>query len=430
MKTKSNDTPLIEFAVLIGLDWGHGSHAIALQGAGAATETLTLEHSAENLHPWLDHLEQRCGGQPVAVAIEASKGAAVYALLERPWITVYPIHPATSTRHRAAFRPSGAKDDTPDALVLLSLLQHHRERLRPLSLDDEATRTLARLVEARRKAVDRRSLLSNQLRSTLQDYFPQALELIGDNLAAPLALDFLEKWPRLTDVQAAKNATIKNFYHRHNVRRPQLIQARVDRIGAARLLTRDSAVIEVAVRIVRLLVAELRVLQQHIGEFEAAIAQAFAAHPEKNLFRELPGAGSVLAPRLLVAFGTLRDRFADAGAMQRYFGVAPVTEKSGGRVWVHWRWNAPAFVRQTLVEWAGQTVVYCPWAKAYYEQQRGKRVGHWAILRGLAFKWLRILCRCWQKSEAYDEEKYLRQLELRRSPIAPLARQFAKQMAA
>jgi hypothetical protein len=114
-------------------------------------------------------LEKRWGGQPVAVAIEASKGAAVYALLERPWITIYPIHPATSTRHRAAFRPSGAKDDTPDALVLLSLLEHHRDRLRPLELDDAATRTLAGLVAARRKAVDRRTLLSNQLQSTLRD---------------------------------------------------------------------------------------------------------------------------------------------------------------------------------------------------------------------------------------------------------------------
>jgi hypothetical protein len=286
------------------------------------------------------------------------------------------------------------------------------------------------LVEARRKAVDRRSRLSNQLQSTLQDYFPQALELVGENMAAPLALDFLEKWPRLTDVQAAKKATVKTFYHRHNVRRPELIQTRLERIRTARLLTRDTAVIEVAVRVVRLLVAELRVLREHIAEFEAAIAQAFTAHPEKNLFHDLPGAGPALAPRLLVAFGTLRDRFADATAMQRYFGVAPVTEKSGGRIWVHWRWNAPAFVRQTLVEWAGQTVVYCPWAKAYYEQQRTKRVGHWAILRALAFKWLRILWRCWQKSEAYDGEKYLRQLEQRRSPIAKAARQFAKQMTA
>lgn len=419
-----------EFVALVGLDWGHGTHAIALRFLDAtATETSAIEHSAEHLHQWLDQLEERCGGRPVAVAVEASKGAVVYALLERPWITVYPIHPATSSRHRAAFRPSGAKDDTPDALVLLSLLQHHRDRLRPLHQEDEATRTLARLVEARRKAVDRRTLLSNQLQSMLRDYFPQALELIGGNLSAPLALDFLEKWPRLTDVQAAKGATIKAFYHRHNVRRPELVECRIQLIRSARLLTRDAAVIEPAVRVVRLLVAELRVLQEHLAEFEKAISQAFAAHPEQKLFRELPGAGAVLAPRLLVAFGTLRDRFADAAAMQRYFGVAPVTEKSGGRAWVHWRWNAPAFARQTLVEWAGQTVVYCPWAKAYYEQQRAKGVRHWAILRALAFKWLRILWRCWQNSEAYEDLKYLRQLEQRRSPLATVARQFAQAMA-
>ena len=418
-----------EFAALIGLDWGDQSHALAIAAAGQATQCLTLEHSAESLHQWLNQLEEQYAGRPVAVAIEASKGAVVYALLERPWIVIYPIHPATSTRHRTMFRPSGAADDTPDALVLLSLLQHHLERLRPLQPDSEATRTLARLTEARRKAVDRRTLLANQLKSTLKDYFPQALELVGEDLSAPMALDFLDKWPRLTDAKAAKNLTLKNFYHRHNVRRPERVQARLDLIRSARLLTRDTAVIEVNVRVVRLLVAELRVLADHIAEFEDAIALAFSEHPERSFFSELPGAGPALAPRLLAAFGTQRDLFPDATSMQRYFGVAPVTEKSGTRAWVHWRWNAPSFLRQTLVEWAGLTVMFCPWAKAYYERQRAKRTGHQAILRALAFKWLRILWRCWQHREPYNGEKYLRQLDKRRSPIAARARELALEMA-
>jgi len=418
-----------EFAALIGLDWGDRSHAIALQPAGGNIKTSTLTHSAESLHQWLDQLETTYGGRPVAVAVEATKGAVVYALLERAWLTVYPIHPATSTRQRSAFRPSGAKDDTPDALVLLSILQHHRDRLRPLQPDDEATRTLARLVEARRKAVDRRSLLVNQLKSTLKDYFPQALAMIGEDLTIPMALDFLQKWPRLTDLQSAKDITLRNFYHRHNVRRSELIQSRLDLRRSARLLTRDSAVVEVSVRVVRMLVAELRVLNEHIGEFELTIEEAFAEHPENSFFRELPGAGPVLAPRLLAAFGTARDLFPDPGSMQRYFGVAPVTEKSGGRRWIHWRWNAPTFLRQTLIEWAGQTVVFCPWAKAYYEQQRTKGTGHHAILRALAFKWLRILWRCWQNRQDYDEEKYLQQLEKRKSPIAARARQLAREIA-
>lgn len=406
MKNNTADKNTTEFSALIGLDWGHQTHALALQLAEQATQTCTLAHSAENLHQWLDQLEQRCGGHAVAVAVEATQGAVVYALLERPWITVYPIHPATSMRQRAAFRPSGAKDDIPDALVLLSLLQHHLDRLRPLRPDDQATRTLAGLVQARRQAVDSRTLLTNQLLSALRDYFPQALDLVGDDLAAPLALDFLDKWPRLTDAQASKDATLKNFYHRHNVRRPELIQARVEHRRTARLLTRDQAVIEVSVRKVRLIVEQLRVLQKHIANFESEIMVVFNSHPEKNLFAHLPGAGPALAPRLLAAFGTMRDRFDSASAMQRFFGVAPVTEKSGARQWVHWRWNAPVFERQTLVEWAGQTVRWCPWAKAYYEQQRQKQTGHWAILRSLAFKWLRILWRCWKRSECYDQEKY------------------------
>ena len=130
---KPNNPP--EFTALIGLDWGDKSHAIALEPANGSTETSTLEHSAESLHQWLDQLEQRFGARQVAIAIETDQGAVVYALLERPWITIYPIHPATSTRHRTMFRPSGAADDLPDALVLLSPLQHHRQRLRPLQLD-------------------------------------------------------------------------------------------------------------------------------------------------------------------------------------------------------------------------------------------------------------------------------------------------------
>ena len=337
MNPAQPETPSADFAALVGLDWGHGAHAIALQAGGVtAPETSTLAHSAELLHRWLEQLEQRFGGRPVAVVIESSKGAAVYALIERPWITIYPIHPATSSRCRAAFRPSGAKDDTPDALVLLSLLQHTSTACARFNRPRKPrARAAARLVEARRKAEDRRTLLSNQLQSTLRDYFPQALELVGEHLASPLALDFLKKWPRLTDAKAARVATLKSFYHRHNVRRPEIVEGRIQRNRSARPLTRDAAVVETAVRVVRLLVAELRVLQEHVAEFEVAIAQAFAAHPGHSLFRELPGGGPTLAPRLLAVFGTVRDRFGDAGSMQRYFGVAPVTERSGGRVWVH-----------------------------------------------------------------------------------------------
>ena len=124
-----------------------------------------------------------------------------------------------------------------------------------------------------------------------------------------------------------------------------------------------------------------------------------------------------LAPRLLVAFGEQRDRFKSASELQQYAGVAPVTERSGNKHWVHWRWQCPSFLRQTFVEWAAQTVNKSFWTEAFYRQQRAKGCTRQATLRALAFKWIRILYRCWQTGEPYDEVVYLKALERRGSAL-------------
>ena len=408
------------YAALIGLDWGHERHTLALRPAGGAVEQGTLEHSAEQLHGWLDALHQRFGGRPVALAIESSRGAVIHALSARTWITVFPIHPKTSARYREAFAPSGAKDDQPDADVLLALVERHRDRLTPLHHADLATRRLDLFCRARRTEVDLRTQLLNRLQSLLQGYFPQALELCGRDLGAPLALDLLARWPTLAALQQARAQTLRSFYYAHNVRRPETVEARLQRVASARALTEDPVVIEASVAQVQGLIAQLRPLQKHIASLDETIAQVFATHPEAALFRELPGAGAVLAPRLAAAFGTDRTRYPAAESLGRYVGILPVLERSGNRRWVHWRWSAPKFLRQTFVEWARQTTRFCPWAGAYYELQkrRGKRPQ--AIYRALAAKWIRILWRCWHDRIPYDDARYCAALKARSSPIHAL----------
>jgi Transposase IS116/IS110/IS902 family len=119
----------------------------------------------------------------------------------------------------------------------------------------------------------------------------------------------------------------------------------------------------------------------------------------------------------LVAFGEQRERFATAAEIQKYSGVAPVTERSGNKCWIHWRWQCPTFLRQTFVEWAAQTINKSFWAGAFYRQQRDKGSSHQAAVRALAFKWLRILYRCWQRRTPYDESAYLNALKQRGSPL-------------
>jgi transposase len=408
----------LNYAALVALDWGDSEHAFALRVGEGLVETGSMPATSEVLHGWLEELGKRCGGKPVALAIEGGRSSVIHVLLAYPWIVVHPVHPATSERFRKAFAPSGAKADVPDAEVLLTILTQHRGQLRALRADTPETRKLSALNEVRRGAVQRRTQLSNELRSTLKNYYPQALELCGDYLWNPLALDFLLRWPELVLLKRARESSVRAFYTEHNCRRASLTEKRMDLIAASRPLTEDRAVIEPAILQVQMLVAVLRPMQAHIERVEEEIAAAFAAHPEAELYKALPGAGPSLAPRLLVAFGTRRERYPDAASLQKYAGVAPVKEQSGRQLWIHWRWNAPIFLRQTFVEWAGQTVPRCAWAKAYYLQQKRSGKRHHAILRALAFKWIRILWRCWQDRVPYDEARYIAALDTRKSPLA------------
>jgi len=154
-----------------------------------------------------------------------------------------------------------------------------------------------------------------------------------------------------------------------------------------------------------------------IADFDKAIAQRAQSHPDFPWFAALPGAGAVFAPRLLVAFGEQRERYASAAELQQYVGIAPVTERSGNKTWVHWRLQCPKFLRQTFVEWAAESIRHAFWARTYYQQQRDKGRSHQAAVRALAFKWIRILFRCWQNRTPYAASVYLNALKHRGAPL-------------
>jgi len=318
----------------IGLVWGNTQHAFALQDRSGHSEPGPLVHTSENLHPWLRQIGQRYGGRPVALAIQASRGAVIHALLNWAWLTIYPINPITSARYRVAFTPSGAKDDQPAAAVLLELVRDHAAKLRPLEGQDSQTVKLTEWVQVRRDVVDRRTQALHQTTSLWKTYYPQALELAGD-LNTDMALDFLSRWPDLISLQAAKPATLKRFYDQRHVRATELVQKRLEFIQKAVALTSEESRVSVAVVQMSHLVDQLRALRKHIALLDQEIQTAFRAHPEAGLYRDWPGAGQQLAPRLCAAFGTLRTTYPDPASLQKNAGLAPVRVKSGHQLWTH-----------------------------------------------------------------------------------------------
>ena len=406
-----------EFAAFVGLDWADAKHDVCLQATGTARrEFLSFEHRPEAIDAWVQTLRTRFHGHPVAVCLELKKGPIVSALRNYDFLVLFPVNPLTVARYREAFTPSRAKDDPTDAELQVELLLKHRDKLKPLQPQSPAMRALAQLVEHRRRLVGDKVRCTNRLTSALKNYFPQVLQWFPEKDTA-IFCDFLSRWPTLKAAQLARRSTLEGFFRAHHVRSVDVIDTRLQAIKSAMALTTDDGVITPNVLLVQALVAQLRVTLQAIADFDTAIAQRAQDHPDFPLFDALPGAGAVFAPRLLVAFGEQRERFTSAEELQKYAGIAPVTERSGKKSWVHWRLQCPTFLRQTCVEWAAESTRHAFWAQVYYQQQRDKGKAHQAAVRALAFKWIRILFRCWQDHTPYDESVYLQALKRRSAPL-------------
>lgn len=408
-----------EYAVLVGLDWADQKHVLCYrETATGQTETRSLEQRPEQINEWIVDLMAKHPGGRIAVCLEQSRGPVIYALMGYAELDLYPVNPVTLANYRTAFRPSGAKDDPTDAALLLDLLERHREELTVWAPDTELTRLLRSLCEDRRKAVDARSALSNALGARLKEYFPQALELIGEHLYCEMGCALLMKWPRFEAVAAAHADTVRRFYYAHHSRSESHIQASLDLIATSRPLTTDASVVEAGIRWVQTLVAQIRAFNHSIQAYDLRIAEVFKAHPDAFIFASFPGAGKQLAPRLAAVFGEDRSRYETATNIATYSGVAPVIARSGNQNWTHWRWHCPKFLRQSLVEFACKSIGFSTWANVYYREQIKRGKGHHAAVRALAFKWLRILFRCWKERTPYDEVKYLAALQKHGSWIA------------
>jgi transposase len=409
----------MQFGAFIGLDWADEEHALSLCAANdTQIQRTTLKQTPEAIAQWATELRTRFPNQPIAIALEQSRGALLAGLTQFEHIVAYPVNPKTLARFREALYPSRSKDDITDADLLLEILLKHRDHLRPWQPDTVHTRQLALLTEQRRNLVDTRTALTNQLLAHLKMIFPQALDFVGD-LATPLAAAFLKKWPTLQSLQKVTPAALLKFYYGHNSRANGALTRRLELLKTALVLTSDPALLNTHSMAIQALAAQLAALHPFIRKYDQEIAELFATHPDAALFESLPGAGAALAPRLLVCLGTDRQRFSCAEALSCYTGIAPVTEQSGKSKWVHMRWSCPKLLRQSWHEFANCSIRFCPWALECYQDYRKRNIDHHEAVRKLAFKWQRIVWRMWQERQPYDELRY--QAALLRKRTKPTA---------
>jgi Transposase/Transposase IS116/IS110/IS902 family len=411
---------VVKCAAWVGVDWADKKHNWSMRVEGkTSVERGELKNTPEAIHIFVSELSSRFPGEKIGVALEQSRGAVLFQLSKYEQFVLYPIHPNTLDHYRKSFYPSGAKSDPCDADLILELLCQHGDRLRSFAPDDVPTRTLQFMVEARRAAVDDNTRSVNRLTGQLKLFYPQVLDWFKE-MDSPLTCDWLKKWPTLEQAQNQKPAKVRTFLktHRYSSEHTEKL---LDSLPQSIPATKDQAVIEAGLLIVKHLLGQIEVLRTTIQEYDKRIKLLTDAHPDQAIFASFPSAGEVMVPRLIAGWGTQRERYDSAASMQSFSGIAPVVERSGNKEWIHWRWACPKFLRQTFHEWAWLSTRSSPWAREYYDKQRAKGKGHHASVRALAFKWIRIMFRCWKDHCPYDEARYVAQLKKRCQPLSKAA---------
>ena len=385
-----------------------------LTTASFLAETV-LDLAPEALDAWWRTL---CAAHPrarIAVAFEQPAPNLLAFFAPRQPAAIYALNPSATWAYRQSLTVSRARNDPSDARDQALFVKNHLAELTPWASPALSVAHLERLTLSRRKQVDARTALTNQLQAALKRYFPQALELMHEDLWRPMNLEFLRQWPSAQKLQAVRLPKLQAFFHKHGSRSETRWTERAALVAALVPLAEAGPADELEVSA---LVDQIEVLNASVRRHDEVSAELFAAEgAAAERIAALPGAGPTLAPRLYVALAHHAPHCESAEALACAVGVAPVTDQSGKMRKVYRRLRCDNHTRQSFVEWAKESWKHSVWAGAFVRQRQEKGQGFHAIIRALAYKWIRILWKCWRDEVAYDEAKYLETLRRKGSPL-------------
>jgi transposase len=400
--------------LFIGDDWAEDHHDVEIvDEAGRrlvrarlpeGLEGITRLHALVAEHApaaWAELTPEQAAAQ-VVIGIETDRGPWVTALRAAGY-QVFAINPLSAARYRQRHSTSGAKSDAGDAHVLAEIVRLDRDHHRPVAGDSDLGDAVKLLARAHQSVVWERTRHVLRLRSALLEFFPAAVAGFED-LAAADALALLARAPdpeRAAKLTRGQLVVALRGARRHHVEaKADALQA-VLRAPALRqaptLQGAYAAIVKTQVAIITTLNAQIAALAQVVGEH-------FGRHPAADIYLSQPGFGVVLGARTLGEFGDDPTRFATARARKNYSGQSPITRASGKKSIVLARYATNRRLGAALHMQAYAALSGSPGARAYYDELRGRNIGHHAALRQLANRLVGILHGCLKTGTPYDED--------------------------
>jgi transposase len=390
--------------VFVGHDWAEAHHDVHVEdGEGRRLAGGRLPEGVEGVARFHElvapYVEDPAD---VMIATETDRGLFVGALVAAGY-TVLAVNPMSTSRYRERFSTSGAKSDPGDARVLAGLARTDGHLHRPVAGDSDLAEAVKVLARAHQSLIWTRQRQVNQLRSTLREFYPAALEAFPE-LAHGDALAVLAVAPTPSLGRQLSRSKIAAALRRGG--RQRRIDERAVEIQAAlrtEQLTAPTIVSEAMGSTVAALVAVAAELGAQIARLETELADRFDSHPDAKIIRSLPGLGMTLGARVLAEFGDDPNRYADAKSRKNYAGTSPITRASGTRHVVLARYARNRRLADACYLWAFSALTTSPGARTFYDARRAAGDTHYRALRSLANRLVGILHGCLRHGTPYDE---------------------------
>jgi transposase len=278
--------------IFVGVDWAEAHHDVCVEDEdGKRLGKGRLPEGVEGIarfHDLVgDHVEEP--GE-VVVGIETDRGLFVTALVAAGY-QVFAVNPMSTSRYRDRHSTSGAKSDPGDAKVLADMVRTDRHNHRLVAADTETVQAVKVLARAHQSMVWSRMRQTNQLRSTLREFYPAAL-VAFDDLTNSDALEVLRMAPTPELGKALSRSKIAAALRRGG-RQRRIDDRAVEIQGALRsdqlgmppaVSTAMGTSVTASVAVIATIVAQISALAE---ELEAS----FEKHPDAEVIRSLPGLG-------------------------------------------------------------------------------------------------------------------------------------------
>jgi transposase len=390
--------------VFVGHDWAEAHHDVFVEDeTGRRLAKARLPEGVEGVAGFhalvADHVDDPA---EVTVGTETDRGLFVGALVAAGYV-VLAVNPMSTSRYRERHSTSGAKSDPGDAFVLAEMARLDGHNHRPVAGDSELAEAVKVLARAHQSLIWTRQRQTNQLRSTLREFYPGAL-VAFDNLASADALAVLAVAPTPTLGRRLSRSKIVSALRRGG--RSRNLEAKAERIQAALRADQLEAaplIADAMGDVVAALVKVIGELVAQIAALEEQLADRFEQHPDAEVIRSLPGLGMILGARVLAELGDDPNRYADAKSRKNYAGTSPITRASGTRHVVLARYARNRRLADACERWAFSAISSSPGARAFYDQRRTAGDTHHRALRALANRLVGILHGCLTHHSTYDE---------------------------